>query len=375
MSVYVVAVGAMKAAPFDYVRVSALGHALTLGAACGLLVIASLWASTALAQSAPLLALDAPERAEKLLAGARKDGTLTLYTAFRPQDLPAIVEPFEAKYGIKVKAWRSGTNIVTQRVLREAAAKRHEVDVVMVPASDMLALSREKILQPVSSPHAKDLLPSALTANRQWTHVFMNVTVHTYNTNVLKKADLPKSYADLLEPKWKGQLGVEAKAEEWFTKVVLSQGEEKGLKLMRDIVARNGMPARIGVSLLHNLVVAGEVPLALTDYIDLPEKDKRAGKPVDWFVLEPVVAQGFSVGLAQNAPHAHAAQLFYDYMLSPETQKLLASLHYYPSSTKVANPYASLKLDVVDPVFTVDNYAKWSKLFEDTVTKAQPIKP
>ena len=96
---------------------------------------------------------------------------------------------------------------------------------------------------------------------------------------------------------------------------------------------------------------------------------------MDWFVLEPVVAQGFSVGLAQNAPHAHAAQLFYDYMLSPETQKLLASLHYYPSSTKVANPYASLKLDVVDPVFTVDNYAKWSKLFEDTVTKAQPIKP
>ena len=146
----------MKAAPFDYVRVSALGHALTLGAACGLLVIASLWASTALAQSAPLLALDAPERAEKLLTGARKDGTLTLYTAFRPQDLPAIVEPFEAKYGIKVKAWRSGTNIVTQRVLREAAAKRHEVDVVMVPASDMLALSREKILQPVSSPHARE---------------------------------------------------------------------------------------------------------------------------------------------------------------------------------------------------------------------------
>ena len=128
------------------------------------------------------------------------------------------------------------------------------------------------------------------------------------------------------------------------------------------------MSTRIGVSLLHNLVIAGEVPLAMTVYIDLPEKDKRAGKPVDWFVMEPVVAQGFNMGLAQRAPHPHAAQLFYDYMLSPQTQQLLASLHYYPTNTKVASPYPGLHLDVVDPVSTLDTYGKWSKLFEETVT-------
>ena len=323
----------------------------------------------AVAQNVLLTQADVPERADKLLAAARKEGTLTLYTAFRPQDVAAVVAPFESKHGIKVKVWRSGTNVVTQRVLNEAASKRAEVDVVMIPASDMLALYREKILQPVHSPHHKDLIPSAVPDHRHWATVFMNVTVQSYNTNLIKKADLPKTYQDLLDPRWKGNLGVEAKAEEWFTKVVLHLGEEKGLQLFRDVVARNGLPSRMGVSLLHNLVVAGEVPLAMTVYIDLPEKDKRAGKPVDWFALEPVVAQSFNVAVAQRAPHAHAAALFYDYMLSPETQKLLSSLSYFPASTQVPSPYPGLRLDVIDPVFTVDNYGKWSKLFEETVTK------
>jgi len=306
---------------------------------------------------------------EALIAAARKDGSLSLYTAFRPQDLEKVIAPFETKYGVKVKAWRSGTNIVTQRVLREAAVKRNEVDVIMIPASDMEALYREKILQPVQSAAFADLMTGAVPRHRNWATVFMNVTVHSYNTQAIKKEDLPKTYADLLDPKWKGNIGVEAKAEEWFAKVVMSLGEEKGLKLFQDLVEKNGLPSRVGVSLLHNLVIAGEVPLALTVYIDLPEKDKRAGKPVDWFVMDPVVAQGFNIGIAQRAQHPAAAQLFFEYMLSAETQKLLASLHYYPANSKVTSPYPGLRLEVVDPVFTVDTYVKWSKLFEDMLAR------
>ena len=122
---------------------------------------------------------------------------MTLYTAFRPQDLAPVIAPFESKYGIKVKAWRSGTNIVTQRVLREAAGKHHEVDVIMIPASDMEALYREKILQAVQSPYFKDLIPGALPTHRYWDTVLLNATVHSYHTNLLKKEDLPKAYRSL----------------------------------------------------------------------------------------------------------------------------------------------------------------------------------
>ncbi len=328
-----------------------------------------LWGLAVSCGAQSLMQYDKADRAEKLQEAAKTEGTLTLYTAFRPQDLPAIIAPFEAKFGIKVKAWRSGSNNVTQRVVREAAGRRPEVDLIMMPASEMAFVWREKILQPVLSPFHKDLIASAVPAHNSWANAFMNVTVHSYNTNLYKKDDLPKSYADLLNPKWKGNLGVETKAEEWFAKVVTSMGEEKGLKLFKDIVAQNGMSARLGASLLHNLVIAGEVPLALTVYIDLPEKDKRAGKPVDWFAMSPVVAQGFAMGVAQKAQHPNAALLFYDYMLSPETQKLLSSLHYYPVNSKVTSPYPDLKIEAVDPVATIDSYAKWSKLFEDIVTK------
>ncbi len=330
--------------------------------------------SGTVAGSPNLLQYDKSDRTEKLLEAATKDGTLTLYTAFRPQDLPLIIAPFEAKYGIKVKAWRSGSNNVTQRVVREAAGKRPEVDVIMMPASEMEALYREKLLQAVSSPATKDLIANTVPAHKQWATVFMNVTVHSYNTQLIKKEDLPKTYNDLLDPKWKGKLGVESKAEEWYSKVVTVMGEEKGTKFFRELVTKNGMSARLGASLLHNLVIAGEVPLAMTVYIDLPEKDKRAGKPVDWFALDPVVAQGFNMSIAQKSQHPNAALLFYDYMLSPETQKLLTTLHYYPANAKVPNPYPNMKIEVIDPVITMDTFSKWTKSFDDVVIKNSSTK-
>ncbi len=330
---------------------------------------ASSMPGTSMSANLNLMQYDKADRSEKILEAATKEGTLTLYTAFRPQDLPLIIAPFEAKYGIKVKAWRSGSNNVTQRVVREAAGKKPEVDVIMMPASEMEAVYREKLLQPITSPLTKDLIPIAVPSHKHWATVFMNVTVHSYNTQLIKKEELPKSFNDLLDPKWKGKLGIESKAEEWYSKVISVMGEEKGLKYFRELVAKNGMSARLGASLLHNLVIAGEVPMALTVYIDLPEKDKRAGKPVDWFALDPVVAQGFNVSIAQKAQHPHAALLFYDYMLSAETQKLLASLHYYPANTKITNPYPNMKIEVIDPVITMDTFGKWTKSFDDVVIK------
>ena len=316
----------------------------------------------------PLL-YDKADRADKLLAAAKQEGTLTIYTAFRPQDMPTLIAAFEAKTGIKVKFWRSGSDNVVQRIVRESGSKHQEVDLIMTPASEMLALERERLLQAVYSPHVKDLIAQAQVSSRRSSNMIMNVVVQTYNTNVFKKENLPKTFQDLKDARFKNNLGIEAKAEEWFSKVVLTMGEDKGLALFKEIAQKNGLPPRLGVSLLHNLVIAGEVPIALTDYIDLPEKDKRAGKPVDWFALDPVVAQGFSVAVAQHANHPNAALLFYDHLLSPETQKLFASLGYYPTSTKVANPYADLKINVIDPVYTADNFGKWSKLFEQNVTK------
>jgi iron(III) transport system substrate-binding protein len=90
------------------------------------------------------------------------------------------------------------------------------VDAIQSAALEMEALHREKMLQPVKSPYYKDQIPGALPSHREWVPTFLSVWVHAYNTNLIKKEDLPKSFQDLLDPKWKGKLGIEGNVLEWY---------------------------------------------------------------------------------------------------------------------------------------------------------------
>ena len=309
------------------------------------------------------------DRMEKIVAAAKKEGTLTMYTTFAEKDQPTLIRPFETKYGVKVNIWRAGTDKVLQRTLAEAAAKKYDVDLIHFGSPEMEALSREKILQAVNSPVHKDLQPGSVPAHREWAATLLSVWVQVYNTNLIKKSDLPGKYADLLDPKWKGKLGIEAKDEDWFASVVdIMGGGEKGLKFFRDLVERNGISARTGHTLLNNMVIAGEVPLALTVYNYMPEQAKKKGAPIDWFALEPAVARSNAVGVARHAPHPNAALLFYEYMLG-EGQQPLAKMDYVPSNTRAPSPLKNVKILQTDPVRALDESDKWTKLFEDVVLK------
>ncbi len=304
---------------------------------------------------------------ERIVAAAKKEGTLTLYTTIAEKDLPVIIKPFEAKYGVKVNVWRAGTDKVLQRSLAEAAARRDDMDVVHFGSPEMEALAREKVLQAVKSPTYKLLTPGSVPAHQQWAATLLSVWVQAYNTGVIKKDDLPKTYADLLNPKWKGKLGLESKNQDWFQAMVeIMGGPDKGLKFFSDLVAGNGVSPRKGHTLLTNLVVSGEVPLALTVYNYMPEQAKKKGAPIDWFVLEPAVARSNAVGVAARAKHPNAALLFHEYMLT-DAQALLLGIDYVPTNTSVASPLKGLKIIITDPIRTLDEAAKWEKLFDDTV--------
>jgi iron(III) transport system substrate-binding protein len=325
----------------------------------------------ALAQSAPAQTLfdyAGPDRMQKIVAAAKKEGTLTMYTTFAESDQPALLGPFEAKYGIKVVVWRAGTDKVLQRTIAEDRAKRNTVDVIHFGTPEMEALSREKILQAVSSPVHKDLQPGSVPKHREWAATLLSVWVQAYNTTLIRRQDLPKTYADLLDPRWKGKLGIEAKNEDWFASVVdVMGGGEKGLQFFRDLVAKNGLSPRTGHTLLNNMVIAGEVPLALDIYNYMPEQAKRKGAPIDWFALQPAVARSNAIGIARRAPHPNAALLFYEYMLGEEGQRVLVKMDYVPSNTKVASPLKGVKILQTDPIRTLDESDKWKDLFEKIV--------
>ena len=324
--------------------------------------------SVALAQS-PLATYEGADRMDRIVAAAKKEGTLTLYTTIAEKDLPTLIKPFESKYGVKVNVWRAGTDKILQRTLAEASANRREVDVVHFGSPEMEALSREKVLQPVASPTYRDLVAGSVPPHREWAATLLSVWVQAYNTNLIKKADLPKTYQDLLDPKWKGKLGIESKNQDWFASVIeIIGGPEKGMKFFQDLVARNGVSPRTGHTLLTNMVVSGEVPLALTVYNYMPEQARKKGAPIDWFALEPAVARSNAVGVARQAPHPAAALLFHEYMLT-DAQPLLSSIDYVPSNSKVASPLKGVRILITDPIRSLDEAEKWSGLFDETVIK------
>jgi iron(III) transport system substrate-binding protein len=196
-----------------------------------------------------------------------------------------------------------------------------------------------------------------------WIATRLSIFVGAYNTNVIKAADAPKGYEDLRDPRWKGKLGIEAEAVNWFLSVVGSLGEQRGLRLFHDIVATNGISIRKGHTLLANLVGSGEVPLALTTYSYRVEQMKSEGAPIALLYLAPVVALPTGAGVFKKAPHPYAALLLLDFYLT-DAQKILGDRLAVPTDPRVKPPPKDLIF--VDLPKFIDEGEKWTKLFQDT---------
>jgi ABC-type Fe3+ transport system substrate-binding protein len=321
------------------------------------------------ATAADVAAYAAPDRMQKLIEGAKKEGELTIYTSAQSDDMGALVSAFEKKYGVKVSVWRSSSEKVLQRALSEAQANRSTMDIAETNGPELESMHREKILQAVKSPHLADLIAPALRPHGEWVGTRLNVFVQAYNTQLVKKEDLPKTWEDLANPKWKGRLGIEQEDSDWLAGQFTEMGEARASKVFKDIVATNGVSVRKGHTLLTQLVVSGEIPLALTVYNYKAEQLKQKGAPIDWFHIGPAIARPNGVAVAKKAPHPHAAVLFYDFELSPEGQKILAGRDFVPTSKKVDTPLNKIPMKFVDARIALDEFQKWEKLYAELFTK------
>lgn len=302
------------------------------------------------------------DRTEQLVAGARQEGALTLYSSAPVEDTAALAAAFEKTYGVKVRLWRGGSEAILARTLTESRGGRHDVDVVETAGPEMEVLTRERLLQPFASPAFSDLVQSAVRPDRAFAATRYSVFAAAYNTGLVAAAEVPQRYEDLLDAKWKGRLGIEADDSDWFSAVVGALGEPKGLDLFRTIVARNGISVRKGHSLLTNLVVSGEVPLALTAYGYRVDQMKRAGAPIDEVYLPPVIALPTGVAVLRKAPHPFAALLFAEFMLT-DAQRIMAQEGYVVTRRGAGAMPANLVL--VDLGKFVDEHDKWTRLYRE----------
>jgi iron(III) transport system substrate-binding protein len=329
----------------------------------------------AIAQGKPgvveLGAIAGPDREKRLLDGAKKEGPLAIYTSAQSDDMGALVAGFEKKYGLKATVWRAGSEKVLQRAVTEARGNRHTVDIIETNGPEMESMSREKVLAAVKSPYLAQLIPQALRPHGEWVGTRLNVFVQAWNTKLVKKEELPKTWDELLNPRWKGRLGIEQEDQDWLAGICAELGEAKGVKLFKDIVAANGMSVRKGHTLLTQLVVSGEIPLALTVYNYKAEQLKDKGAPIDWFTVGTPIARANGVGAAKAAPNPHSAVLFYDFEISEEGQKILAGRDFVATSTKVDNPFGKTGLRFVDSGMMLDSGDKWEKLYQEIFGKGR----
>src|SRR3954464_7645127 len=132
------------------------------------------------------------DRMQKLIEGAKKEKTFTIYTSATVDDMAVLTAAFEKKYGIKPQVWRASSENIIQRASTEARGGRFDVDVFETDGVAMEAMRREKLLQVVKSPYLADLIPAAIPAHGEWVGARLQIFTAAYNTSLIKKADLPK---------------------------------------------------------------------------------------------------------------------------------------------------------------------------------------
>ena len=337
-----------------------------------------LFALLGCAQAAPgphaaLYLSQSPGRDAKILALAKEERRVVVYTSFNTKDSYPIAQAFEKTYGVKLEIWRSSSEKVLQRAITEARAGRTSVDAFELDGRELEALYREGLLEEFWSPHFKSLPPAAFPKHRHYVADRFNFFTIAYNTRLVKPDEVPSSYEDLAQPRWAGRLGIEAGDTDWFASIVKYMGEEKGLALFRRIAAQKPQ-VRTGHTLINGLVASGEVPLAAAVYNHAAERLALTGAPIRWKALAPTFGRPNGVALAKRAERPHAALLFADFMLSPEGQQLIKAANRVPASTAVQTTLNQFSYQMIDPAIVLDESPTWEKIWSELFLQGRAIK-
>jgi iron(III) transport system substrate-binding protein len=319
-----------------------------------------------------LYMLQAADRQNRLLAGARKEGTVVIYTSLNTQDSVPLTGAFERKFGVKTQLWRSASEKVVQRAVAEARAGRFACDVMETNGPEMEALYREGLLEQFQSPYFSELPPAAFPKHRHYVADRFNFFTIAYNTHLVKPNEVPGSYDDLLHPRFVGRVGIEGGDVDWFGAMVKHMGEERGLAFFRKLAAAKPQ-VRSGHTLIGQLVASGEIPIAANVYNHNAERVAVRGAPIRWKALTPTFGRPNAIGVARRAQHPHAALLFADFMLSGEGQTILKERNRVPASRAVSSPLNDFPFEMIDPTITLDEDQKWSKLWSDLFLKGQRV--
>jgi len=275
---------------------------------------------------------------EQLIAGAKKEGKLVVYASATAPQLQMYFAAFNKRYPfIKTEYFRTGKQKLVSKILFEEKAKQRIADVVHTSVIETNILKRRGALSKYVPLESAALPAHYKDPEGFWTSAYASGTLLGYNSRQVKRAEIPKTYDELLNPRWKNAVAIDSNKIEWFAMLL----KLKGRSYMEKLAALNPT-LRDGNTLVLQLLAAGEFPISAGVYEYSVEDLKAKGAPVDWFGLEPVITYTVAVSLPSQPNHPNAAKLFIEWLLSKEGQEVINQYGRVPIRDDVESKYGKI---------------------------------
>ncbi len=308
----------------------------------------------------------------KLLAAARKEGPLTVYSSTNEQEGLPLFKIFEDATGIRFNYIRGNDASLTSRIAIETRAKQPSFDIVHMTNAHKLP---QQLLAQFDPSEARHVNPLARDPDRRWYGVYTVYTTPAYNTKLVPKADVPKSFEEFAQRKeWAGKVAIDYTDIEWLRGMMQFYGEQKGTALVREIAANLKPVLTDGRLAMARSVAAGEYLFALNNFVNLTLNVKLAGGPIEFFPLDPVPLYFAQVAVNARAPNPNTARLAANFMLSRDCQVFYTKFGRLPTRGDVeTNPPGIIKQvearKVVRTQFSHEEEKRLRQTFETLLRK------
>jgi iron(III) transport system substrate-binding protein len=294
-----------------------------------------------------LATLSPADREKTLIEGAKKEGSVVWYTTDGPTPTQDVLKAFSKKYPfVKPGFIRAKSQDVLDRIKTEARSGRNLFDLAKT-STETFGMYPREVFAVYNSPQ-KAAIPQNMRGER-WASLFTFVRGIGYNTNLLKEADLPKTWEDLLDPRWKGKILFDPSSLPEVMTLFTRMGKDKTSAYLDKLGASGNLQLRDGRTTITQLLSAGEAPLGVTVYPYDVEALKRKGAPIDWALIDPTPGLMQPVSISSNAPHPNSAALLYDFLLSDDGQKAYAQMGRTPANPKIESTGHREQAAINDP--------------------------
>jgi iron(III) transport system substrate-binding protein len=306
------------------------------------------------------------ERQAALVKEAKNEKTVVWYAPMNREDLRQFTSGFEAEYPfLKVEVLTSGPQSLLNRILTEHRAGKYNYDTLNIRSSALYTLKKANAIIRYDTPYRKGLRAGFYDKEGYFNGIWASLLVYLFNAKQVGRAQAPKSIDDLLQPQWKGKLGMDQDADDWLAALLDFYGDEKGKQIARSLGGQN-LNIRKGRTLVSQLVAAGEFPVQIDAHHHEAVSLRQAGAPIDYIFPEPFipVKSVSAFVMSSQPPHPHAAALLVDFMLSKKGQELAFRQKRWPAFKELA---AGGPDDVGNRNTLVPDADKWGSRYQELV--------